>query len=121
MAKHYNFRTYLNEALCDRLVCGLRNKAIQKQLLSEAELTFERAFQIAQGMESAERICLELPGTEEERLIKLRRSSTLKEPMKPKRTSIKCSRCGENSPKSNYCLFKVSQCCIIWIMLRLRQ
>ena len=64
MAKHYNFRTYLNEALCDRLVCGLRNKAIQKQLLSEAELTFERAIQIAQGMESAERNCSELHGTE---------------------------------------------------------
>ena len=64
MAKHCNFRTYLNEALCDRLVCGLRNKAIQKQLLSEAELTFERAIQIAQGMESAERNCSELHGTE---------------------------------------------------------
>ena len=107
MAKHCNFRTYLNEALRDRLVCGLRNK---KRLLSEAELTFERAFQIAQGMESAERICLELPGTEEERLIKLRRSSTLKGPRKPQRTSIKCFRCGENSQKSNYCLFKVSHC-----------
>ena len=42
MAKHCNFRTYLNEALRDRLVCGLRNKAMQKRLLSEAELTFER-------------------------------------------------------------------------------
>ena len=110
MAKHCNFRTYLNEALRGRLVCGLRNKAIQKRLLSEAKLTFERAIQIAQGMESAERNCLELHGTEEERLIKLTRSSTLKGPRKPQWTSIKCFRCGGNNHKSEDCRFKDSQC-----------
>ena len=46
MAKHCNFQTYLNEALRDRFVCGLRNKATQKRLLSEAKLTFERAIQM---------------------------------------------------------------------------
>ena len=110
MAKHCNFRTYLNEVLRDRLVCGLRNKAIQKRLLSEAELTFERAIQIAQGMESGERNCLELHGTEEERLIKFSRSSTLKGPRKPQWTPIQCFRCGGNNHKSAVCRFKDSQC-----------
>ena len=33
MAKHCNFRTYLNEVLRDRLVCGLRNKAVVTEVV----------------------------------------------------------------------------------------
>ena len=31
-------------------MCGLLNELVQKQLLFENELTFERAFEIAQGV-----------------------------------------------------------------------
>ena len=48
-----DFRDFLNEALRDRLVCGLRNEA-QKRLLSEAELSLAKAITIAQSMEAAE-------------------------------------------------------------------
>ena len=36
------FGTFLDEALRDKLVCGLRNKAIQKRLLSEKNLHSRR-------------------------------------------------------------------------------
>ena len=45
-----NFGTHLMEALWDRLVCGLR---IHKRLLTE-DVNFEKAVQIAQGLEAAE-------------------------------------------------------------------
>ena len=44
LATHCKFGAFLKEALCDRLVCGLRRaEEIQKRLLSQADLDFEQA------------------------------------------------------------------------------
>ena len=40
---HCHFVEYLDETLRDCLVCGLRNEAIQRKLLTEADLTVARA------------------------------------------------------------------------------
>ena len=53
MSSHCQFKDHLDEALRDRLVCGLRSEASQKKLVTESELTFQRALEIAQGMEMA--------------------------------------------------------------------
>eukprot|EP00731_Ephydatia_muelleri_P015743 Em0009g167a len=55
LASTCDFGRFLDQALRDRLVCGLRNAATQKRLLAEADLTLNRAVEIAQGMEIAER------------------------------------------------------------------
>ena len=52
----------LEEALRDRLVCGLCNEAIQRKLLSVPELTFANALKTAQGMEAAELNAQQLKG-----------------------------------------------------------
>ena len=44
----------LEESLRDRFVCGLRSEITQKQLLTEADLTFKRAVEIAKGIKAAE-------------------------------------------------------------------
>ena len=49
LSTHCEFGEYLNEALRDCLVCGLRSEAIQFCLLSETDLTFSLALEIAQG------------------------------------------------------------------------
>ena len=54
LATHCEFGAYLNDALRDRLLCGLSNSNIQKRLLSEDRLTLNRALKMAQGMEAAE-------------------------------------------------------------------
>jgi len=41
--------------LRDRLVCGVNHKTIQKRLLSERDLTYEKAYSLAQAIEAAER------------------------------------------------------------------
>ena len=41
------------EALRDGLVCGLKSVQIKKKLLAERDLTFKKAFEIAQSMELA--------------------------------------------------------------------
>ena len=54
LAKKCDFRDFLNQALRDKLVCGLRNENIQRKLLAEADLTLQCAFEVAQGMEAAQ-------------------------------------------------------------------
>lgn len=53
LAYNCNFGTHLNEALRDRLVCGLCNKEIQKKLLTE-EHNFDKALKKALSAEAAE-------------------------------------------------------------------
>ena len=53
LALHCEFGDYLDQALRDRLVCGLLSDSIQKRLLAEADLTLTRALSISQGMEAA--------------------------------------------------------------------
>ena len=54
LATHCDYGAFLEQALRDRLVCGLRNEAAQKHLLSKANLMLEKALEIAQGMEAAD-------------------------------------------------------------------
>ena len=41
LSTHCDFGKYLNDALRDRLICGLRNESIQKSLLAIKDLTFK--------------------------------------------------------------------------------
>ena len=45
---------FLDQALRDRFVCGVRNEALQRKLLTESDLTIKRAQELAQSMESAD-------------------------------------------------------------------
>jgi len=60
LSQHCEFGTALDLTLRDRLVCGLRNESIQKQLLSESELSFKRAIDIFVAMETAAKDASEL-------------------------------------------------------------
>ena len=54
LAVHCQFGPYLEEALRDRFVCGLRSKAVQKKLLAREDLSFQDAIRIAQASEQAD-------------------------------------------------------------------
>ena len=54
LSEHCKFETFLDTALRDRLVCGLRNESAQKWLLAETDLTLKKAIEIAQAMEAAD-------------------------------------------------------------------
>ncbi|XP_034157776.2 LOW QUALITY PROTEIN: uncharacterized protein K02A2.6-like [Pangasianodon hypophthalmus] len=60
LSEHCQFGDGLNDALRDRLVCGILQESIQKRLLTEADLTFKRAVEIAVAMETAARDAVEL-------------------------------------------------------------
>ena len=62
LAKTCQFKAFLDEALRDRFVCGLRAQYIQKRLLSEAALDLKKALEVAQGMEGAEQTTKHMHG-----------------------------------------------------------
>ena len=51
LAETCEFGNYRDEALRDRLVCGINSKATRRKLLGEAELSLKKAVDIAVGME----------------------------------------------------------------------
>ena len=53
LSLYCEFGTNLNDALRDRLVCGLHNELIQKRLLSEPDLPLVKASEIALAREAA--------------------------------------------------------------------
>ena len=60
LASTCEFGNFLNEALRDRLVCGLRSKTCKRRLLTESDLTFTKAIEIARSMELARKDCTDL-------------------------------------------------------------
>ncbi|GBM33008.1 hypothetical protein AVEN_263500-1 [Araneus ventricosus] len=60
LSTNCEFGQFLDDNLPDRFVCGLRSEAIQKKLLSEADLTHEKAVNIGIAMETAARDTVEL-------------------------------------------------------------
>ena len=55
LSTNCNFADALEDMQQDRLVCGLRDAELQRRLLSEKDLTFQRAFDICQAHEVAVR------------------------------------------------------------------
>ena len=63
LASTCEFGKFLNEALCDRLVCGLREETMQRRLLAEPRLVdLKQACELAQGMEAVLKKCQRNPG-----------------------------------------------------------
>lgn len=50
-----DFKDSLSDMLRDQLVCGVNDERIQRRLLAESELTFDKAFRLAQAAESADK------------------------------------------------------------------
>ncbi len=63
LSEYCEFGTHLQDALCDRFVCRLKTGSIQKRLLTEAALTFQKAVEIAVSMETAARESQQLSGS----------------------------------------------------------
>ena len=51
LAEGCDFKNYIEEALRDRLVCGIKNESIQRRLLSKNELDMNKALEIPLSME----------------------------------------------------------------------
>ena len=102
LSEHCEFGTALNDSLRDRFVCGLYNESIQKRLLVETSLTFEKALKLAVAMETAMKDSLELRG----KAKTIPPVNSIREvPMQHK-----CYRCGKERHEPQECYFKDQYC-----------
>ena len=106
LATHCEFGDYLDDALRDRLVCGLVNTSIQHRLLSEKKLTLKGALEIAQGIEAADHNARKLKKGDPavHRVGTEANSKPLTMMKKP------CYRCGGTNHAANSCRFMQATC-----------
>ena len=115
LATHCKFGDKLSEALRDRFVCGLRDSAIQKRLLTQKNLDLNTALETALGMEAAEAGAKRLQNTHNTEPMSVGR---LTHPHPKKGLDDKgktgkqkqCYRCGSSSHLASSCKFLKSQC-----------
>ena len=104
LTEYCEFGDYLNDALRDRLVCGLRAGNITKRLLAEAKLTLKKAIDIATAMEAAAKDAVEFQQ-------QFKPESTVhKFASKKPTSSTACFRCGRAGHSPNQCRFKDATC-----------
>ena len=95
------FGASLNDALRDRLVCGLHNELIQKRLLSEPELTLTKATVTGHSKE--------LQGSKESEVNKISNGND-NVPKVPPKPRDHCYRCGGTTHQSSEYYFRNETC-----------
>ena len=121
IAEHCQFGAVLNDMLRDRLVCGTVHRAIQKRVLVEQLLTFEKAIKMALAAEAADKDSLRLTGATTKDKASLTPVNKVGD-QKPHRNKLppaaagssksKCYRCGRGHLSSQCpCREYVCHCC----------
>ena len=102
LAEKCEFGEFLDQALRDKLVCGMQNEMIQRRLLTEKELTAARAYEIARGMEAAHQQSTQLQTAQQEQKAHKVTSSV------ESKSTIPCWRCGKLGHLADQCFFSQS-------------
>ena len=102
LMQHCDFQQYLEQALHNRLVCGIRSEAIQKRLLAVENLTLAQAQELAMSMEAAAKHASELQGGASSKELELFNL--------PAAAGKTCYRCGGKGHVPDKCYFKTQKC-----------
>ena len=95
-----NFGTFLEQALRDHFVCGLTNPQIQRCLLSEKDLTLEKAVTLATAMEMAV-----LEPQEKPKPQPILTEDDIQYVSQQKQGITKCNCCGKQGHSTQWCYF----------------
>ena len=129
IAQHCDYGETLNDMLRDRLVCGINDDRIQRRLLSESSLKFERAWEIAQAMELAAKNAKDIqqhaseampagpPQQQAHKVSSTRpkarsqsKPQTHNQPHGKPSTSSRCYRCGRTDHTPQNCRARLYNC-----------
>ena len=111
LAARCKFEAFLDEALRDRFVCGLRSETIQRSLLSEKELTFASAVEKAKSMEAAHVNAQTLKSsTLAVGRVDFPRQSSKRRVSPPTGGQRPCHRCGKLGHTGRECMFQNAEC-----------
>ena len=108
LSTNCKFDGYLEEELCDQLVCGVRVEGIRKKLMSEDDLTFTKALKLAQSYESADKNAQQLKGADPAAPVQ---KIGAQSPVRPtSKRGQACYRCGLSNHKADKCRFEDATC-----------
>ena len=112
LARFCKFGSSLENMLRDRIVCGINDDTIQKRLLAEAKLTYVRALELAQGVETAARNVKEISCKETASPYTPTRNGQQEVyKVTPERQAeLSCYRCGKAGHVASNCRFKGAKC-----------
>ncbi|XP_041475767.1 uncharacterized protein K02A2.6-like [Lytechinus variegatus] len=113
LANECKFDTILEEMLRDRIVCGVADDRIQRRLLAEPTLTFEKAKDIALAMELADKNTADLRDQNKGEMVNkiahgVRHRKSSQRPVSKKHSS--CGRCGKGQHQGEACPAKDGEC-----------
>ncbi|XP_075728639.1 uncharacterized protein LOC119176573 isoform X2 [Rhipicephalus microplus] len=108
MAQNCNFSTMLDRMIRDRIVCGVRSKNLQKQLLAKKDLNLQEAEALALAAESAERDSQGITSDKEQAsLLKL----SAQYESRAKTAGVQqCNCCGKQGHRTNACRLIQRRC-----------
>ncbi|XP_077565023.1 uncharacterized protein LOC144180556 isoform X2 [Haemaphysalis longicornis] len=110
IANYCNFGGALDRMLRDRIVCGVRSSALQKQLLSKKDLTLEETEAIAMTAEAAETDVKNM-NAEDTPLLKVDASRKMYPEGERKTSQVEsCGRCGSGKHDDDGCPWARSRC-----------
>ena len=107
LSTYCEYGNSLNEMLRDRIVCGINDSRIQRRLLAERDLTFDKALDTAQAMEAAEKNVKDLKGSiarEEVHAINDFSNS------RGRNTAKECKHCGKRNHREQDCRHRNAEC-----------
>ena len=93
--EYCEFGAFLEEAIRDKFVCGLSNSSIRKRILSEKDLTLEKAISLASSIEASIK--------ENEAMKSVERVNAISKPKL-------CFRCNSEQHLADKCRFKQYVC-----------
>ena len=107
LASTCKFGDFLEDALRDRLVCGMLNESIQKVLLTKEDLTLSKAVSVSQGMEAAALKSKELHANKSGPRSA---GSVMAVGAAAPAHSRTCGRCGRGNHEPSTCRFRTATC-----------
>ena len=108
LTTHCEFGNYLEQALRDRFVCGLRHENTQKRLLTEANLTLNKAIETARNIEAAEAQASQLHGTSSVPVLNVDTKKNQGRDTAEKQGT--CTRCGGKNHLAKDCRYRDVRC-----------
>ena len=100
LSTYCQFEAYLDNSLRDQLVCRLQKESTQKRLWLEERLTFTKAVEVANSIESVDKQTLAMKNDMNAQSKVVHHISS----------SGPCTRCGKSNHVASHCPYKGFEC-----------